>query len=238
MVDETAKKIPVIAYIGFADTKQSVEMAQYAQSVGADGVSAVPPYYYGYDFEAILGYYKAIAESVTIPVVVYYIPSQGAMSTESLQKLLSLPNVCGLKFTGPDHYAMQMAKKAAGDKLIFSGRDEQCLSGLIMGGDGLIGSSYNLTPELALGVVDAYMRGDLRSAEKISYAANQVLAELTKYPYLSAVKTLLGLVGIHAPTVRGPMQSITEKQFAALTASLQALKSVPELQASEIIRKI
>ncbi len=238
VVEEAAGRVPVIAYIGYADTAQSVEMARFAQSAGADGVSAVPPYYYNHDFDAVYGYYRAISESVTIPMVVYYIQNTRAMTTDELRRLLGLPNVCGLKFTGSDHFAMQQAKLAAPDKLIFSGRDEQCLSGLLMGADGLIGSTYNVFPEIYLSIIDAYTAGDLRAAEARMRAANLAIGELLQGGrYLGSIKALLRLVGIEAPTMRSPMPAITEEQLAGLRTRLADLKTLPELAGVEILQK-
>jgi N-acetylneuraminate lyase len=237
VVDETAGRVPVIAYVGFADTLQSAEMAEFAQKSGADGVSAVPPYYYGYDFEAIYSFYKTISERITIPMVVYYIQSARTMNNGELEKLLGLANVCGLKFTGSDHYAMQQAKQVAGEKFIFSGRDEQCLSGLLMNADGLIGSTYNVLPEIYLEIIDAYTAGDLRLAEKKAYAANLALAELVKSGfYMGSIKALLSLVGIDAPTTRSPMPSINPEQLTDLRSRLAKLKQVPELANVSIIQ--
>ena len=238
VVDEVNHRLPVICYIGYADTLQSIDLAQYAEDVGADGISAVPPYYYPFGFDEVYGYYKAISEHVAIPVFVYHIQSRNTMSQDDMVQLLELPNVAGLKFTGSDHYAMQQVKQAAPDKLVFSGRDEQCLSGLITGADGLIGSTYNVIPEIYLAICNHFLAGNLEKAKAAADAANQVLTTLIQNGhYLGAIKALLSIVGIQAPTMRSPMSGISAPDLSKLRRRLAELKDLPELSSVELIQK-
>ena len=239
VIDETNGQLPVIAYIGFADTKQSIELAQFAQDSGADGISAVPPYYYKHNFSSIYTYYKDIAENTSLPIIIYYMQSGQTISNDELKKLADIKNVYGLKFTGSDHYVMQQVKLTMSGKYVFSGRDEQCLSALFMGADGLIGSTYNVLPEIYGNIINSYTNGSLKSAENQAYAANLALSKLLEDGlYLGSIKKLLRYAGIDSPTIRKPMMSPTSEQFEDLCICLAKLKNLPEFSDSEIIQNI
>ena len=142
-------RVPIIVHVGDIGTKKSIELAQYAYEAGADAISSVPPFYWKFSKEDIYRYYKDIAEATPLPMVVYNIQLAGLMDMDLLLKLTALPHVEGLKYTARSHDEMGYLKEKLGkDFMIYSGCDEMAFSGLCAGADGIIGSFYNLFPDL------------------------------------------------------------------------------------------
>lgn len=92
VVDQVAGRIPVIVHVGDIGTAKSIEFARHAEKIGADAISSVPPFYWGFSPDAIFNYYSDIASSVDIPMVIYNIALAGLMSNDLVMRLASIPN--------------------------------------------------------------------------------------------------------------------------------------------------
>lgn len=224
VVEEVAGRVPVIAYIGYIDTERSIRLARYAKEVGADAISSVPPYYYNFCIEDVIKFYEDIAGSVDLPLIVYYIPGMGGLKVEYFERLLAIPNVKGVKWTAPNHYELSQVKQLAGEKLVFSGMDEQFVSGLFMGADGVIGSTYNVAMKLYRPVLDAYLEHDLEKTRQMAVKANEFLSELLKGGnYIPSLKACISLKGIGTGTMRRPFTTLSEEAREDLRRRLKAL---------------
>ncbi|MCF8002472.1 MAG: dihydrodipicolinate synthase family protein, partial [Halanaerobiales bacterium] len=167
VIDETDGKVPIIVHVGAIGTKNSIELAQHAHQKGADAVSAVPPFYWEFQKEHIYKYYKDIAEATPLPMIIYNIHLAGMMGYESIKELSLIENVRGIKYTATSHHEISTIKDEIGeDFMVYSGSDEMALSGLVNGADGIIGSFYNLMPELFKVIYSAVKNNDLKTAKK------------------------------------------------------------------------
>lgn len=217
VVEETKGRVPVIAYIGYIDTIRSIELARYAQAVGADAISSVPPYYYNFAIDDVVKFYADIASSVEIPLIVYYIPGMGGLKVEYFERLLAIPNVEGVKWTAPNHYELSQVKKIAGNKLVFSGMDEQFVSGILMGADGVIGSTYNVAMKEYRKVLETYLGGDIKKTKDLADEANLFLSELLKEgKYMPNLKACIELAGIGTRTMRRPFVTLSDEECKEL----------------------
>lgn len=224
VVEETAGRVPVIAYIGYIDTERAISLAQYAKEVGADAISSVPPYYYNFCIDDVIKFYEDIAASVDIPLIVYYIPGMGGLKVEYFERLLAIPNVGGVKWTAPNHYELSQVKKLAGEKLVFSGMDEQFVSGIFMGADGVIGSTYNVALNLYRPVLDAYLRSDIEETNTLAVKANEFLGGLLRGGnYMPSLKACISLKGIGTRTMRRPFTTLSDEAYEDLRKRLAAL---------------
>jgi len=168
IVEEVNGRVPVIAHIGSIGTKITTELGQYAEKVGVDALSALPPFYYGFSNDEIFNYYKDISNSTNLPITVYNISHANLMDLDMLKKLSSIKNVQGVKYTAPTHFNFSKIKKEIGENFkIYSGMDEMALSGLISGADGIIGSFYNLMPELFVEIYKQVKNNNINEAKKI-----------------------------------------------------------------------
>jgi len=217
VVAETAGRVPVIAYVGYIDTLRSIELAKYAEEVGADAVSSVPPYYYNFAIDNVVEFYADIADAVDIPLIVYYIPGLGGLKVEYFERLLAIPNVAGVKWTAPNHYELSLVKQMAGEKLVFSGMDEQFVSGIFMGADGVIGSTYNVAMKQYRELLLAYESGDLTKTGVLASSVNRLLGELLKGGnYLPSLKSAISHRGIGTRTMRRPFKTLTDDEHTNL----------------------
>ena len=205
IVEEVNGRVPVIAHIGSIGTKITTELGQYAEKVGVDALSALPPFYYGFSNDEIFSYYTDISNTTNLPITIYNISHAHLMDLDMLKRLAAIKNVKGVKYTAPTHFNFNKIKKEVGENFkIYSGMDEMSLSGLISGADGIIGSFYNLMPEMFVDIYAKVKEGNINAAKKIQEKINIIiLYALGKsgYPF---IKMGLNWLGIDSGYVRKP----------------------------------
>ncbi|MBN2861177.1 MAG: dihydrodipicolinate synthase family protein [Sphaerochaetaceae bacterium] len=198
-------RTPVIVHVGAIGTKRSVELARHAKDIGADAISSVPPFYYQYGDDEIYGYYRDICEAADLPMIIYNISLAGMMSTSLVQRIASIDQVCGLKFTGTQHHEMAQLKQILGpDFMIYSGCDEMATQGLLSGADGIIGSFYNLIPDTFREIFSLCQKGDYGKAFEIQKIASRFILHLVKYGHFGVMKQLMNETGVDVGVVRRP----------------------------------
>ncbi len=219
-------RIPLVAHIAAVGSKTSADLARHAKAAGCTGVSAVPSYFYKLNEDKMVRYYSEIAEATDLPLVIYAQCHVYTPSVELFEKLAAIPNVKGLKYTGPDHYTMGRIKKALGsDFMVYSGMDEMFLSGLVFGADAVIGSTYNVIPDLVKKGMELYYANDIFAAREKLLLANDIVQVLLKYDLWGAMKVCQRLMGLNAGYDPAPFGVIGEEQAAATLAELRAIKA-------------
>ena len=149
-VYETVRgRCSLIAHVGCIGTDEAISYGKYAEKLGFDAISSVPPFYYNFPKSAIMEYYKDISSHVDLPMIVYNIPAFSGVSftIEDIDLLLSDSRIIGVKNTANDYFIVEKMKRHNPDKIIFNGYDETYLAGLSMGADGAIGSTFNFMAE-------------------------------------------------------------------------------------------
>ena len=167
-------KLTVIAHVACNNTKDSVELARHAESLGVDAIAAIPPIYFRLPEYAIAQYWNDIsAAAPNTDFVIYNIPQLAgvALTMGLFEEMRKNPRVIGVKNSSMPVQDIQMFKQAAGeDYIIFNGPDEQFMSGRVIGAEGGIGGTYGVMPELFL-KLDAYVKaGDMDAARNLQYA--------------------------------------------------------------------
>ena len=226
VTEQVNGRVGVIAHVGSISTAESIELAKQAASVGADAVSAVPPFYYKFSFDQIVRHYTEIAEATELPLVIYSIGLTGVnMSIADVEKLASIPNIKGIKLTSADTYQIQRIKRHLGDSFtVYSGCDEVFLAGAVMGADGFIGSTYNLIPDLYIRLLDAVKAGDIRKAEEIANLANDTLEVLLAHNYMPMLRYMTDRFAVKIGPNCRPFYPNPEEVNADCIAKLRALK--------------
>ena len=211
--DETAGKAAVIAHVGGIGQDMAVDLARHAKAAGADAVSSVPPFYYGFSFEEIKSYYFALAD-VGLPVVLYnFVPAGGAKLTMGhFTEFLSDPRFLGVKHTSSDFFLLERLKAFRSDAVIFNGYDEMFLSGLVAGADGGIGSTYNCMAEKYVAIEKAFRAGDIAAAQAEQKRANAVIASLLECGVIPGCKVLCRHLGYDLGACRKPFRELTEEE--------------------------
>lgn len=226
VVKKVAGRKPVIVHVGDIGTKKSIDLAKHAYEVGADAVSSVPPFYWKFSEEDIYNYYKDISEATPLPMIVYNVPLAGLMGTGLLTRLAKLPNVKGLKFTGKDHDQMGHLKELLGkDFIIYSGCDEMAFSGLSVGTDGIIGSFYNVMPELFKKIYDAVQTGDLKAGTRLQKIGTEIILEAIQYDFLALMRNMIGWQGVDAGYSRRPFRNYKESELDDFKAKMLEIKN-------------
>jgi N-acetylneuraminate lyase len=220
-----AGQVPVMVHVGAINTQTALELAEHAEEAGADAISAVPPFYYGYPFPAILDYYRAISQATALPLYVYYIPGAtgNAISVDQLLEICALENVAGLKYTSQDMFylARLLARRDPTKVNVLAGPDELFLPCLALGVEGAIGTTYNFMPRLYLDIMQSCLKGDLPTARKLQCTADDIILAMLPYGIIPATKALLGMLGYHVGQGVPPMPAITGEEERRLRLALE-----------------
>lgn len=231
VIKQVNGRVPVIVHVGDIGTKKSIALAQHAYEAGADAVSAVPPFYWKFSEEDIFNYYKDISEATPLPMIVYNVPLAGLMGTEMLLRLTQLPNVKGIKFTGKDHDQMShLVELLKPEVKIYSGCDEMALSGLCAGTDGIIGSFYNVMPELFEQILSAVEQGNLREGMRLQKIGTEIILEAIRYDYLSLMRNMIRWQGVDAGYSRRPFRNYKEEELGDFIQKMRALRDAYQIK--------
>lgn len=214
-VEYCAGRIPVVAGTGANNTVEAIELTRAAAEVGADMCLSVVPYYNKPSQEGLFRHFKAIAEAVDIPVILYNVPSRTVtdMSNETIARLSRIPNIVGVKEATGDVSRVKAIKKLAGqDFALYSGDDATSKDFLLEGGDGLISVTANVSPLAMQNMCEAAMGGNLELAERL----DNLLQPLHKNLFLESnpvpVKWALNIMGLIPPGIRLPLVPF-DKQY-------------------------
>ena len=175
-------KLTVIAHVGCNNTKDSVELARHAESLGVDAIASIPPIYFHLPEYAIAAYWNAMsAAAPNTDFVIYNIPQlAGVALTQGLfAEMRKNPKVIGVKNSSMPVQDIQMFKLAGGDDyIIFNGPDEQFISGRVIGAEAGIGGTYGVMPELFLKMDQLVKEGKMEEARNVQYAANDIIYKM------------------------------------------------------------
>ena len=226
---ETAKKAggkaTLIAHIGAISTKKAIEMAKYAKECGYDAISAVAPFYYKFNFEQIKKHYFDIVDAVDLPMIVYNFPNFSGvnLSVAQVSEFLNDERFIGIKHTSNDYFALQSFKSAFPDKVIYNGFDEMFLSGLVMGADGGIGSTYNFMAEKFIKIRELFKAGKNEEALEIQKTANAIITALCQVGVMEGEKEVLCQMGLDFGHSRAPYSILTDEQKKVVTDKIMPL---------------
>lgn len=223
VVDTVNKRIPVIAGTGSNNTQSSIEMSIYAESVGVDGLLVINPYYNKTSPKGLIAHFKAIAESVKTPIVVYNVPSRTGMniSPKALLELSKLPNIAAVKEASGNISQIAEIKALCGDKIdIYSGNDNEILPTLAIGGIGVISVIANIIPKDVHDICDLFMRGKIQESQELFLKTIPLTSALFIETNPIPVKTTLNLMGKNVGQLRLPLVDMAEDTLKALKIAL------------------
>ena len=222
-------RITVIAHVACNNTRDSVELARHAESLGVDAIAAIPPIYFHLPEYAIADYWNAMSNAApNTDFVIYNIPQlAGVALTMSLfEEMRKNPRVAAVKNSSMPVQDIQMFKAAAGnDYIIFNGPDEQFVSGRVIGADGGIGGTYAVMPELYLAMNAHLEKGEIAKARAIQYEANRIIYKMcSAHGNLYAVQKeiLRRMYGLELGSVRAPMPGLIPED-EPIVAEAQAM---------------
>ncbi len=171
-VQHAAKRIPIIAGTGANSTREAIELAKFAKQAGADASLTVVPYYNKPTQEGLYQHFKAIAEAVDMPHMLYNVPGRtGAdMSNDTVLRLAQIPNIVGIKdATGGIERGSDLLQRAPKDFAVYSGDDASTLALMLLGAVGTISVTANVAPRLMHEMCAAALAGEVEKAREINY---------------------------------------------------------------------
>ena len=158
-VGKVQRRVPIIAGTGSNCTSSAIELSKYAESIGIDGLLIVTPYYNKTTQKGLIAHYKAIAESISIPIILYNVPSRTGVniSPETCFELSKISNIVAIKEASGDISQVAKIAHLCGDNLnIYSGNDDQILPVLSIGGIGVISVLSNIAPKYTCEMVESF----------------------------------------------------------------------------------
>ena len=229
VVDQVKKRVPVIAGTGSNSTREAIELTEQAKEVGADGALLVTPYYNKPTQEGLYLHYKAVAEAVALPQILYNVPGRTGvnMLPETVARLAPISNIVAIKeATGSLQQASEVLA-LCGDRIdVLSGDDFITFPMMACGAKGVISVLANIMPKAVAELTDAFYAGNLERARELHLQtlkiSNAMFIEANPIP----VKTALGLMGKISPEVRLPLCDISEGAKAKLVAVMKEYKLI------------
>ena len=217
-------RIPVIAGTGSNDTKHAVDFSKKAEKIGADGLLVVTPYYNKGNENGIYEHYKAIAEAVKIPIILYNVPSRTGvnLSIPLLKKLAQIENITALKeASGNISYVAEVARVVP--KLdIYSGNDDMVVPVLSLGGKGVISVSANIIPDISHEISVSFLNGNINKARELQLKYNDLVNALFLETNPVPIKVAMNFLGYEVGKCRlplGEMEEINRKKLTDILIS-------------------
>lgn len=222
-VEKVAGRVPVIAGTGSNDTRHSIKLSEKAAEYGADAILSVTPYYNKTTQRGLYEHFKATADSVDIPVVLYNVPSRTGVNInpETVLELYGVENIVAVKECNISQLA-ELARIMPEDFSIYSGNDDQVIYNLIAGGKGIISVLSNVVPKYVHQMTSKYFADhDIEGCRRMQLDAlpliNAIMCEVNPIP----VKTAVSLMGMCEDRVRMPLVTMSEKNRPRLVEEMK-----------------
>lgn len=225
-VEAAKKRVPVMAGTGSNSTEEAIELSQYAEKAGAEGVLVVTPYYNKPTQEGLYQHFKAINDAINIPIVIYNIPARSIvdMSVATMARCYALKNIVGVKDATANLARPSQQRAAMGPEFCqLSGEDATALGFMAHGGVGCISVASNVAPRLCAEFQNACLAGDFKKAlalqDRLMPLHDVLFVETNPGPVKYAVSRL----GLCSPEMRLPMVPISDDSKSAVDRVLEQL---------------
>ena len=218
-------RIPVIAGTGSNSTKEAIHLSQGAEKAGADGLLLVTPYYNKATQNGLIAHYTAIANSVSLPILLYHVPSRTGvtMKPETIVKLCKdVPNIVGVKEASANFSAIaEIMQLADGCVDLYSGNDDQIVPLLSLGGKGVISVLSNVAPRQTHDICASFFEGDVKKSCEMQLKAipviNALFCEVNPIP----VKAAMNMMGKEVGPLRLPLTEMEPQNKERLKKAME-----------------
>jgi len=225
-VEQANKRVPIMAGCGSNCTAEAIELTKFAKKVGADCQLQVVPYYNKPTQEGQYQHFKAIAEAVDLPMVLYNVPGRSVadMTLETVLRLTQVPGIVGIKeATGNIDRAQWLIREAPKNFAIYSGDDPTAVALMLCGGHGNISVTANVAPRLMHELCVAALAGDVKRAMEVQFK----LMPLHKNLFIEAnpipVKWAVARMNLCGGSLRLPMTELTPANVPVVEAALRTV---------------
>ncbi|WP_029148122.1 4-hydroxy-tetrahydrodipicolinate synthase [Methylophilus sp. 5] len=223
-IEHVAKRVAVIAGTGANSTAEAIELTAKAKSLGADACLLVAPYYNKPSQEGLYQHFKAVADAVDIPQILYNVPGRTGcdLSNDTVLRLAQVPNIVGIKdATGGIERGTDLLLRVPAEFAVYSGDDATALALMLLGGKGVISVTANVAPQLMHEMCVHALNGDIAAAK----AANAKLFALHQKLFVEAnpipVKWVLQQMGLIATGIRLPLVNLSSQYHEVLRSAMK-----------------
>lgn len=233
LVEITKKVIgnkPVILGTGTNNTKTSIALTKKAKEAGADGVLMVSPYYNKPTQEGLYQHYKAIAENVDIPIILYNVPGRTSshIEPETVARLAKVDNIVAIKEASGNLDNVTKILHLAPDFTVLSGDDSLTYPMLCLGGKGVISTTANIAPKDFYRMCHSYFEGDIETAQKMHFKTFPLIKAMFIETNPIPVKRSLQYLGWINGELRLPLIQLSESNFPKLKSVLDSYNGLPK----------
>ena len=223
-VEHAKGRVPIMAGTGGNSTAEAIELSRFALQVGADCTLSVVPYYNKPSQEGIYRHFKAIAEAVDVPMVLYNVPGRTVadMQVDTALRLTQVPGIVGIKeASGQIDRAAWLIKRAPAGFSIYSGDDSTAVALMLLGGHGNVSVTANVAPRLMHELCMAAMAGDVKRARELHFQLLSLHKQLFCEPSPAPTKWAMSRLGLCRPDVRLPITPLTAAGQGLVDAALR-----------------
>ncbi|HZX33092.1 MAG TPA: 4-hydroxy-tetrahydrodipicolinate synthase [Rhodocyclaceae bacterium] len=223
-VEHAAGRIPVIAGTGANSTAEAIELTEFAKKAGADAALSVVPYYNKPTQEGLYRHFKAIAEAVELPVLLYNVPGRTVadMSNDTILRLAQVPGIIGVKdATGNLDRACDLIARAPKEFALYSGDDMTCVASIMLGFHGNISVTANVAPRLMHEMCVAAAQGEVQKAREIHFKLLGLHRDLFCEANPIPVKWAVQEMGLIPSGIRLPLTPLSEANRERVRAAMR-----------------
>lgn len=223
-VDRTNKRVPVIAGTGSNDTLHGIELSKKAEKLGADGLLQVTPYYNKTTQKGLVEHFTAIANNVSIPIMLYNVPSRTGLNItpQTASKLSYIDNIVAIKeASGNISQIIDLVATCEGRLDLYSGNDDQIVPLLSLGGKGVVSVVSNILPNETHNIVSKFMEGNIAESLEIQLKMHNVINSLFCEVNPIPVKAALNLMGHKVGDCRRPLTTMEPENLDKLKKALK-----------------
>jgi 4-hydroxy-tetrahydrodipicolinate synthase len=223
-VAHVRKRVPVYAGTGAETTREAVRLTKMAEREGADGVSVITPYFVSPSQQEIFDHYRRIAESTSLPVILYNNPATCGgvkIDVDTVARLAQVSNILGVKDSSGDLQNTNDYLRVVPERFsVLQGRDTLIYQALIFGARGAVPATANVAPRLVVDIYEAVQRGDHAAAKAAQLKLNPVRLSLTLGTAPGGVKAALALLGLSIGPSRAPVAPLPPDKQQKMAAAL------------------
>ncbi len=229
-VDESRKRVPIIAGAGSNSTQEALDLTEYAQKIGADYALVITPYYNKPTQAGLIRHFKEISKSVSIPIIIYNVPSRTGVNilpATVIQIAKNCKNVVGIKeASGSLDQAVEIMAGAPKDFFLLSGNDQITLPIMAVGGSGVVSVVANIEPRKNHQLTESFLKGDLKKARQLQLHLYKLVKTLFIETNPIPAKTSLKLMGLIEGNLRLPLCKMQASNLITLKKVLKEYKLI------------
>lgn len=222
-VETINKRVPVIAGTGSNDTRHAIELSKAAQAVGADGILSVTPYYNKATQKGLYEHFKIIANSISIPIILYNVPSRTNLNLnpETIKALSEIDNIIAVKECNLGQVG-DVVNLCEEGFAVYSGDDNTVLPVLSLGGKGVISTMANIIPQDTHNMVAKFFQGDIKGAIELQLHTLNLIKALFSEVNPIPIKAAVNLLGFKAGQCRMPLTELETHNLEFLRTEMKA----------------